>query len=85
MRRGDIGNHPRVRKRVLDGGVLRVKLAGEVRFGDHGVMVGKVVALEAERADPDLGSEVDAAEGVEKGDASLATKRRVGERGDVRM
>ena len=45
----------------------------------------EVVALEAKWADPDLGGEVYAAEGVEKGDAGLATKRRVGERGDVRM
>lgn len=47
--------------------------------------MGKVVALEAKRTDPDLGSEVDAAEGVEKGDAGLTTKRSVREGGDVRM
>lgn len=79
MRRGIDG------KRVLDGGVLRVELAGEVGLGDQGVVRREMVALVAEGADPDLGVEVDAREGVEDGGAGLAPQRRVGERGDVRV
>jgi len=41
----------------------------------------EVVPGEAERADPDLGGEVDAREGVEEGRARrLAAERGVGER-----
>jgi len=36
-----------------------------------------VVALEAEGADPDLGGEVDDAEGIENGAARAASERRV--------
>ena len=43
------------RKRVLNGGVQRVKLAGEIGLGDHVVVRRERVPLEAERADPDLG------------------------------
>lgn len=68
---------------VLDGGVLRIELAGEVGLGDHGVVGREMVALEAEGADPDLGGEVHAREGVEDGGAGLAPERRVGERGDL--
>ena len=67
----------------MDGGVLRVELGGDVGLGDGGVVVGEVVALEAEGADPDVGAEVDAAEGAEHGGAGLAPERRVGERRDV--
>lgn len=42
-----------------------------------------MITLVAERADPDLGGEVDAREGVEGGRAGLAAQRRVWERGDV--
>ena len=57
---------------VLDGGVLRVELAGEVGLGYGGVVRGETVTLVAEGADPDLGGEVDAREGVECGGAGLA-------------
>ena len=71
------------RKRVLNGGVLRVKLAGEIGVGDHVVVRRERVALEAERADPDLGGEIDAGEGVEDGDAGSAFEGSVRERRDV--
>lgn len=64
-------------KSVLDGGVLGEEFGGDVGFGDGGVVVGEVVALEAEGADPDVGGEVDAAEGVEDGRARLAAEGRV--------
>lgn len=64
-------------------GVLRVELGGDIGIRDGGVVVGEVVALEAERADPDERSEVDAAEGVEHHRAGLAPQRRVGERRDL--
>ena len=57
------------RKRVLNGGVQRVKLAGEIGLGDHVVVRRERVPLEAERADPDLGGEIDASKGVEDRDA----------------
>ena len=41
------------------------------------------VPLEAERADPDLGGEIDAGEGVEDGDAGAALEGSVGEGRDV--
>jgi len=66
---------------VLDSGVLGIEFGREVGFGDLGVVRGKVVAVVAEGADPDLGGEVDAREGVEDGGAGLAAERRVGERG----
>lgn len=44
-----------------------------------------MVPLITKRADPDLGSEVDAREGVEDGRASLTSQRRVRERGDIRV
>lgn len=62
---------------------MGVELGRDVGFGDGGVVVGKVVALEAKGADPDESGEVDAAEGVEDGGASLAAQRRVGESGHV--
>jgi len=71
---------------VLDGGVLREELGGEGVVGDGGVVRGEVVALEAEGADPDLGGEVDDAEGVEDGAARAAPERGVVEdrhRGEV--
>ena len=68
-------------KLVLESGVLGIEFGREVRFRDLGVVRGKVVAVEAEGADPDLGGEVDAREGVEDGGAGLAAERRVGERG----
>jgi len=70
---------------VLDGGVLGVEFAGEVGFGDGVVVRGEVVALVAEGADPDLGGEVDAGEGVEGGGAGFAAERGVLEAGDVRV
>lgn len=63
---------------VLDGGVLREKLGRKGVVGDGGVVRGEVVALEAEWADPDLGGEVDDAEGVEDGAARAAAQRSVG-------
>jgi len=66
---------------VLDGGALREELGRNVGLRDGRVVQGEVVAGEAERADPDLGGEVDAREGVEeRGAGSLATERRVRER-----
>lgn len=76
-------NIMRRRKRVLDSGILRVEFAGEIRLGDRRVMRREVVALVAERADPDLGGEIHARKGVERGGAGLAAQRRVGKRGDV--
>lgn len=64
---------------------MRVELAGEVGLGDHGVVRGEVVALVAEGADPDLGREVHAREGVEDGRAGLASEGRVREREDIRV
>ena len=49
------------------------------------VVRGDVVARVAEGADPDLGGEVDAGEGVEGGGAGLTTERGVREAGDVRV
>ncbi|KAL4283146.1 hypothetical protein GQ457_16G027870 [Hibiscus cannabinus] len=44
-----------------------------------------MVTLVTERADPDLGSEVDAREGVQRSRTRLAPKWRVRERGYVRV
>lgn len=60
-------------ERVLHGGVLRVEFAREVGFGDHGVVRRKMVTLVTERADPDLGREVNAGEGVKRGGTGLAS------------
>jgi len=66
---------------VLDGGALREELDGDVGLRYGSVVRGKVVPGEAERADPDLGGEVDAHEGVEeRGAGRLAAERRVRER-----
>lgn len=66
---------------VLDGGALREELGGNVGLRYGSVVRGKVVPGEAERADPDLGGEVDAREGVEeRGAGRLAAERRVRER-----
>lgn len=62
-----------MRECVLHGGVLRVEFAGEVSFGNSGIMRREVIALVAEGADPDLGSEIDTGEGVESSGAGLAT------------
>lgn len=66
---------------VLDGSVVGEELGGEVVVGDGGVVRGEVVAVEAEGADPDLGDEVDHAEGVEDGAARATAKRGVREDG----
>lgn len=68
---------------VIDGGELGVELGGDVGFGDGGVVVGEVVALVAEGADPEEGGEVDAGVGVEDGGAGLAAERGVREVGNV--
>lgn len=66
---------------VLDGGALREELGGDVGLRYGSIVRGKVVPGEAERADPDLGSEVYAREGVEeRGTGRLAAERRVRER-----
>ena len=44
---------------------MREELDRELVVEDGGVVGREVVALEAERADPDLGGEVDDGEGVE--------------------
>ena len=63
---------------------MREELGGEVVVGDGGVVGREVVALEAERADPDLGGEVDDGEGVEDRATCAAAERGVREEGDVR-
>lgn len=68
---------------VLDCGVLREEFAGEIVIGDGRVVWREVIALEAERADPDLGNEVDDGEGVEDGAASTASERGVREECEV--
>lgn len=66
---------------VVDGGALREELGGDVGLRYGSIVRGKVVPGEAERADPDLGSEVYAREGVEeRGTGRLAAERRVRER-----
>lgn len=65
-------------RRVFDSGALGVELTGDVGLRDASVVRGKGVAGEAEGADPDLGSEVDAGERVKGGGArGLAPERRV--------
>ena len=49
---------------VLDGGVMREELNGEVVIRDGGIVKREVVALEAGRADPDLGDESTMAKGL---------------------
>lgn len=74
-----MGRGPLVLGFVFDGGVLREELGGEVVVGDGLVVVGEVVAVEAEGADPDFGGEVDDGEGVEYGSAIAAAERGVRE------
>ena len=50
---------------VLDGGVIREELGEEVVVRDGGVVGREVVVLEAEKADLDLGGEVDDGEKAE--------------------
>ena len=69
---------------VLNGGVMREELSGAVVVGDGGVVGREVVALEAERADPYLGGEVNDGEGVEDKATRAATERGVRKEGDVR-
>ena len=68
---------------VLDSGVMREELGGEVVVGDGGVVGREVVALEAEKAYPDLGGEVDDCEGVEDKATCAAAEREGREEGDV--
>lgn len=65
------------RQRVLDGGVVGDELGGQVVLVDVVVVRREVVALVAEGADPDLGFEVDAAEGVEDGGAAALADDRL--------
>lgn len=46
-------------------------------------MLREMVPLEAERADPDLGGEIDLTEGIEAGETGLASERRVREGRDL--
>lgn len=62
---------------VLDRGALGIEFTGHVVLADSGVVRGKMVACEAERADPDLGREVDDSEGVEHGEARRFAAERV--------
>lgn len=64
---------------VLDGGVVREELGGEIFVGDGGVVRREVVAVVAEGADPDLGDKIDDGEGVEDRAACAASERRVRE------
>ncbi|RDX67816.1 hypothetical protein CR513_53262, partial [Mucuna pruriens] len=76
----------RVGDGILNSGILGVKFAGEVGLGDLGVVRGEVVAIVAEGADPDLGGEVNAREGIEDRRAGSAAERGVRECGrDVRV
>lgn len=68
---------------VLDGCVLREELGRKVVVRDGGVSRWKMVALKAERADPDLGDEIDDGERVENGAAGAAAERAVRDDGDV--
>ena len=69
---------------VLNGGVIREELGKEVVIGDGGVVRREVVALEAKRADSDLGGKVNDGKGVEDGATCAALEREVREEGDVR-
>mmetsp|Transcript_600 Transcript_600/g.2454 ORF Transcript_600/g.2454 Transcript_600/m.2454 type:complete len:203 (-) Transcript_600:235-843(-) len=57
---------------VLDGGVRREELRGQVRLGDARVVRGEVVARVAEGADPELAVEIHARVRVEARRAALA-------------
>lgn len=70
-------------ERIFNSSVVRVKLSGEIGFGDSVVMRREMVALVTEGADPDLGGEVDARERVEWGRTGLAAEWRVREARDV--
>ena len=63
---------------------MREELGGEVVVRDAGVVGREVVALEAERADLDLGGEVNDGEGVEDRATCAAAERGVRKEGDVR-
>ena len=68
---------------VLDGGVIREELGEEVVVRDGGVVGREVVVLEAEKADLDLGGEVDDGEKAEDEATCAAAERGVREEGDV--
>ena len=68
---------------VLDGGVIREELGEVVVVRDGGVVGREVVALEAEKADLDLGGEVDDGEKAEDEATCVAAERGVREEGDV--
>lgn len=74
-----------MREKVLNGAELGVELGGGVGLGNGGVVVGEVVALEAERTDPNERLEVHPGVRVEHGGARLAAERRVLEREEVRV
>lgn len=59
---------------VLNCSVLGEELGGEIVVGDRGVIGRKVVALEAEGANPELGGKVDDGEGIEYGTAGAAAE-----------
>ncbi|ONK72099.1 uncharacterized protein A4U43_C04F15700 [Asparagus officinalis] len=63
---------------------LIVELVGDIGLRDPGVMMEELVSGEAERADPDLGVEIDAAVRVEDDRArGLASERGVGEGDEI--
>lgn len=66
---------------VFDGGVVGEELGWEIVLGDGGVVRREMVALEAEGADPYLGSEVDYGEGIQDRAAGAAAKRGIREQG----
>ena len=68
---------------ALDGGVIREELGEEVVIRDGGVVGREVVVLEAEKADLDLGGEVDDGEKAEDEATCAAAERGVREEGDV--
>nr|POF20962.1 hypothetical protein CFP56_39985 [Quercus suber] len=70
---------------VLNGGVLSVEFAKEIGIEDHGIVRREMVALVTKKADPDLGSKDNTSLRVENRGTGFATKRSVGERGDVRI
>lgn len=69
----------RSRSLVLDSRILREQLSRKILLRNGLVMRRKVVALEAETADPYLvdGREIDDREGVDHGSAAAASERGV--------
>lgn len=53
---------------ILDGGVLREQFRGQIGLGNGLIMMGEVISIQTEAANPDLGGfggEIDDAEGIQ--------------------